>query len=234
MSHADRTLLIDADDTLWENNIFYEEAVKDFSELMKREGLMEASADQFIRNREMANVKHFGYGSESLYRTMLEIFHEACAEKGKEADLRLLDWINQACRRTGDYEIILLDGVKETLPLLYARNHIILLTKGNEQEQKSKIERSGLKHYLHDTRIVAEKHVSTYCAVVREFNLSLEQTWMIGNSPRSDINPAKAAGLGTVLIPYHTTWVHEMEEVSSEGRETLMLKSFAELTAYFY
>jgi putative hydrolase of the HAD superfamily len=56
---------------------------------------------------------------------------------------------------------------------------------------------------------------------------------MIGNSPRSDINPAKAAGLGTVFIPYHTTWEHEMEEISPTGGETLVLEQFGELVRYF-
>jgi putative hydrolase of the HAD superfamily len=233
MNYSDCTLLIDADDTLWENNIFYEEAVRDFSLLLAREGLLNDCAEEVVREREMSNVKRFGYGSESLYRTMLEIVHDLCAQRGKAAEHHMLDWVAQACRRTGDYEIILLDGVRETLPLLKARNRLILLTKGNELEQASKIERSGLRHHFHSTRIVAEKHVETYCAIVDEFNLSAERTWMVGNSPRSDINPAKAAGLGTVLIPYHTTWVHEMEEVSREGRETLMLKSFAELVSYF-
>ena len=60
-----------------------------------------------------------------------------------------------------------------------------------------------------------------------------DATWMIGNSPRSDINPAKAAGLRTVFIPYHTTWQHEIEEISPNGAETIVLERFAELAGHF-
>ena len=56
---------------------------------------------------------------------------------------------------------------------------------------------------------------------------------MIGNSPRSDINPARAAGLRTVFIPYHTTWQHEIEEISSTGENTVVIQSFAQLQELF-
>jgi putative hydrolase of the HAD superfamily len=56
---------------------------------------------------------------------------------------------------------------------------------------------------------------------------------MIGNSPRSDINAAKVAGLRTVFIPYHTTWQHELEEISPNGSETLMLENFGQLADHF-
>jgi putative hydrolase of the HAD superfamily len=74
--------------------------------------------------------------------------------------------------------------------------------------------------------------VETYHALLQKHALAAERTWMIGNSPRSDINPAKAAGLGTVFIPYHTTWQHEIEEFAPNGN-TLMLESFADLARHF-
>jgi len=55
---------------------------------------------------------------------------------------------------------------------------------------------------------------------------------MIGNSPRSDINPAKAAGLHTVFIRTHTTWQHEMEELAPDGN-TIILENFGQLTQHF-
>ena len=77
-----------------------------------------------------------------------------------------------------------------------------------------------------------EKHLETYRELMRKYSLAGDLAWMIGNSPRSDINPAKAAGLCTVFIPYHTTWQHEIEEISPTGN-TLVLGSFGELTEHF-
>ena len=58
---------------------------------------------------------------------------------------------------------------------------------------------------------------------------------MIGNSPKSDINPALAAGLHAVFIPHDSTWVLEHEVVNQPppGQQLLELPSFAELTRYF-
>ena len=83
------------------------------------------------------------------------------------------------------------------------------------------------------TEVVFEKLVATYREIVARHQLNPGNTWMIGNSPRSDINPAKAAGLNTVFIPYHTTWHHELEEISPNGGETLILENFGQLAGHF-
>ncbi|TMD25271.1 MAG: hydrolase, partial [Chloroflexi bacterium] len=61
-----------------------------------------------------------------------------------------------------------------------------------------------------------------------------KHTWMVGNSPRSDINPSLAAGLNAVYIPHPHTWRLEHEEVQNTGEgRLLMLSAFAELRTYF-
>jgi putative hydrolase of the HAD superfamily len=123
-------------------------------------------------------------------------------------------------------------GVRETLPALHSSNRLILVTKGHREEQANKLQRSGLADYFHDVEVVFEKTVDTYREVAARHRLEVSHTWMVGNSPRSDINPAKAAGLKTVFIPYHTTWQHEVEEIAPEG-ETLVLEHFGRLAEYF-
>ena len=123
-------------------------------------------------------------------------------------------------------------GVAETLPVLHAHNHLIVVTKGFPDEQLGKLRRSGLEPFFSATEVVFEKDRSTYQQLVERPGLRLPQTWMVGNSPRSDINPAQAAGLGTVFIPYHTTWQHEIEEIAPAGG-TILLENFAQLTDHF-
>ena len=91
---------------------------------------------------------------------------------------------------------------------------------------------AGREGFFHAREVVFEKSIETYRDMITKHRLSPGQTWMIGNSPRSDINPAKAAGLGTVFIPYHTTWLHELEEISPNG-DTLMLENFGQLAQHF-
>lgn len=228
-----KNLLIDADDTLWENNIHYERVIVDFIALMKKNKIMEHKIDRFLREKEMENVRHYGYGSDSLYKTMLDVYKEGCRNENKKTCANVVAWINNSRKLTRDYKIEFLPGVCETLPKLRRKNFLILLTKGNSLEQKDKIERSGVSKYFHELKIVHEKYAHTYSEIVNEFKLNPKHTWMIGNSPRSDINPAKAAGLGTVFIPYHNTWEHELEEIDPEGRETIILEKFSELLEYF-
>ncbi len=96
------------------------------------------------------------------------------------------------------------------------------------------MDRSGLRRYFAHTAIVKEKDAQAYRRIVEERQLEPEQTWMIGNSPKSDINPALEAGLGAVLVPHARTWVLEREELRrTEGSRFLQVETFAGLSEHF-
>jgi putative hydrolase of the HAD superfamily len=220
-----RTLLIDADDTLWENNIYFERVTAEFVAALVKRGHRPSHAHELLWETEQRNIKITGYGSNAFCQSLHEVAR-AFHVDGLES------WIVEREKELRQHPIDLMPGVKETLPLLHAQNQLILVSKGTPDEQLGKLRRSGLGPYFHKTEIVFEKDVPTYRELLRVHKLSAETTWMIGNSPRSDINPAKAAGLRTVFIPYHTTWQHEIEEISPEG-ETLVLENFSELAEHF-
>src|SRR5260370_37678601 len=94
-----------------------------------------------------------------------------------------------------DHTMVLIEGVAETVEYLASRHDLMLFTKGHPEEQKLKIDRSGLAVWFEHTAIVKEKDTESYQLLVRERQLDPKRTWMIGNSPKSDINPALAAGL---------------------------------------
>jgi putative hydrolase of the HAD superfamily len=129
----------------------------------------------------------------------------------------------------------LLPDVPQTLEYLGGRHRLILMTKGAVAEQTGKIERSGLKEYFAATEIVAEKDLAAYEALIEKHKLARDSTWMIGNSPRSDINPALAAGLHAVFVPHGNTWILEHDEVSSASppQRLLIVGRFAELREHF-
>jgi putative hydrolase of the HAD superfamily len=111
----------------------------------------------------------------------------------------------------------------------------MLVTKGAITEQSGKVERSGLKDYFAVVEIVAEKDVSTYRTIVSKYDLASDSTWMVGNSPKSDINPALAAGLNAVFVPHGCTWILEHEEVAEAKPPSrlLVVESFARLRQHF-
>jgi putative hydrolase of the HAD superfamily len=111
----------------------------------------------------------------------------------------------------------------------------MLLTKGALAEQAGKVERSGLKDYFAAVEIVAEKDIATYRTIIEKYDLPDDSTWMIGNSPKSDINPALAAGLNAVFVPHGQTWILEHEEVAEAQppNRLLIVETFAGLREHF-
>jgi len=97
------------------------------------------------------------------------------------------------------------------------------------------VERSGLKEYFSAVEIVAEKDVGAYSSLMEKYELAHDSTWMVGNSPKSDINPALAAGLHAVFVPHGSTWILEHEEVNTAPppQRLLIVERFAELTEHF-
>ncbi len=220
-----RTLLIDADDTLWENNIYFDRTTAGFVSALGQHGHSASRVNELLWETEQRNVKITGYGSNAFCQSL----HEVARALGIN---HLEPWITAQEKFICDHPIELMPGVQETLPLLHANNRLILLSKGKPDEQLGKLNRSGLADYFHRIEIVFEKDVETYRSIIREHGLVPAATWMIGNSPRSDINPAKAAGLHTIFIPYHTTWQHELEEITPDGN-TLVLQQFGQLAELF-
>ena len=220
-------LLIDADDTLWENNIYFEQAIHAFITFLDHSQLTREEVRAVLDDVE----RLMGYGSANFTRSLVETYRRLAERDLQDDDV-------QQVRRFGEqirsHPLQLLDGVKETLDYLSPRHDLVLLTKGDLEEQKLKVERSGIEEYFRQVEIVQEKDVATYHRVVEELQFDPQLTWMVGNSPRSDINPALAAGLNAVYIPHPHTWRLEHEEVNSagEGRQ-LTLSAFAELRTYF-
>ena len=220
-------LLIDADDTLWENNIYFERAIHGFITFLDHSRLTPQEVRAVLDDVE----RLMGYGSVNFTRSLVETYRRLAERDLEDEDV-------QQVRRFGEqirtHPLQLLDGVKETLDYLSARHDLALLTKGDFEEQKLKVERSGIEGYFREVVIVQEKDVATYHRVVGELQVDPQRTWMIGNSPRSDINPALAAGLNAVYIPHPHTWHLEHEEVQNTGTgQLLTLSAFAELRTHF-
>ena len=219
--------LIDADDTLWENNIYFEQAIHAFITFLDHSRLTPQEVRAVLDEVE----RLMGYGSANFTKSLVETYHRLAEKDLHEGDI-------EQVRRFGEQiqaqPLQLLEGVRETLEYLSPRHDLVLLTKGDIEEQKLKVERSGIEAFFRQVVIVLEKDIATYHHVVSEVRVDAQQTWMVGNSPRSDINPALAAGLNAVYIPHPHTWRLEHEEVKSVGgRRLLTLSRFADLRTYF-
>jgi len=132
-----------------------------------------------------------------------------------------------------DRPVELMSGVEETLAALSKRHTLTIFTKGDPEEQRSKIQRSGVAEFFVHAAIVKEKNAGAYRQLATERGFDVQRTWMIGNSPKSDINPALSVGLSAVYVPHPRTWKLEREEVPESHPRLLCIERISELTQYF-
>ena len=227
-----QTLLIDADDTLWENNVYFERAIANFISFLNHREYTPEQVRLVLNDVERDSIVKHGYGLHSFAHSLVDTFEKLSAEP---ITPELHERIHSFAHEIADHPVELIQGVPETLDYLSQRHHLILMTKGNPTEQASKVERSGLKEYFAAIEIVAEKDESTYRSAISKYGLATDVTWMVGNSPKSDINPALAAGLHAVFIPHDQTWILEHEELASAplAQRLLVVEGFAELRKHF-
>jgi len=228
-----QTLLINADDTLWENNIYFERTIADFIERLNHQHLNPQEVRLFLNQVERETILERGYGSHSFAHSLVTCF-ERLAQQPITPELHEFIWGFAHRVATADLELI--PGVPETLEYLNRRaHHLVLMTKGNVTEQSGKVERSGLRDYFAAVEIVAEKSAPAYKEVVAKYQFEPENTWMVGNSPKSDINPALAAGINAVFVPHDNTWILEHETVNPvpDGTRLLQVERFTDLQQLF-
>jgi len=229
---AGQTLLIDADDTLWENNVYFERAIAAFISYLNHHAYTPAEVRKALNAVERETILAHGYGLTSFTRSLVACFERLSAEPVTDEKRARIIGFAQTIR---DQEIELLPGVADTLAELGIRHRLILMTKGDHAEQADKLARSGLAPLFNAVEIVPEKNPATYHAVIARYELTPHTGWMIGNSPKSDINPALAAGLHAVFLFHKDTWVLEHAEIdpAPEGQHLVELDSFSKLSSIF-
>jgi putative hydrolase of the HAD superfamily len=229
---APQTLLIDADDTLWENNVYFEKAIAEFISFLNHHTYSPVEVREVLNDVERDCIVSHGYGLHSFAHALAQTFERLSVEP---ITPELRQRINGFAHAIAEHPVEFLPEVPETLQYLAGRHHLILLTKGAIAEQSGKVDRSGIKDYFAAVEIVVEKNAETYRDVITKYELSGSSTWMIGNSPRSDINPALAVGLNAVFVPHEGTWILEHEEVmaAEPPLRLLIVQKFADLREHF-
>ncbi|WP_061289408.1 HAD family hydrolase [Herbidospora cretacea] len=230
MRRTGQTLIFDADDTLWENNVFFERVIDDFLDWAVHPTLDRVQIRQILNDIERANAVSHGYGSAVFLRNLHETFERLQERPASPVEKERID---RLAGRLVRGEVELIPGVADTLAELGARHELYLLTKGNVAEQQRKIDASGLGPWFRATHIVREKDAEVYRRLAVDSGFAVDRTWMIGNSPKSDISPARAAGMNAVFIPHEHTWVLEHAELDAADPGVLTLKAFTELADHF-
>jgi len=226
------TLIVDADDTLWENEVYYERCIAAFAELMVAQGFGRKEAERTVETVQRERIPQVGYAPEEFARSLVIAYQRLCESHDQPIEDAVSDRVWEIGQAVIEHPIVLLDGVAETLARLSGRCRLLLLTKGDREAQENKLVRSGLGHLFDEVHVVPEKEAEVIRGLLARYELRPEQTWMVGNSPRSDINPALEARIGAIYVPHPNTWKLEQGEIA-EPERVIVLNCFRELDALF-
>jgi len=229
-AYAPCDLVFDADDTLWENNIYFERAFERFVQFLGHSKLSATEVRAVLDEIELVNNRTYGYGTANFVRNLEQCYRRLAERRIREQDLAR---IRALAGHILGQPVELIEGVEETLAELSTRHRLTLFTKGQPGEQRKKIERSGLAVHFHHLTIVKEKDAAAYRKLAAGLGMAPERTWMIGNSPKSDVNAALEAGLRAVFIPHAHTWTLEHEPLPEPNERLLVLERFSDLVRYF-
>ena len=230
MKHI-RQIIFDADDTLWENNVYYLKAANDFFDFLVEEGIDRLHAENAFDKLELKVVKELGYGSVNFIFILEELYRKfqiSGDQKKEKLDSIIEEFNTHKLNKPNMFE-----DVSEIIDQLSHKFKLYILTKGDHQEQESKILKSGLSQFLSKYFILNEKDDIAYINLLTSNNWHAEETCMIGNSPKSDINPALRNNMYAIHIPYRDTWKVDIEPIINTNGKFKKINRFKELKEIF-
>jgi len=200
-----KVVAFDADDTLWVNEPFFNEAEKSFCILME-DYLTHQSISQVLFKTQIDNLPLYGYGIKGFTLSMVEA--AGIISKGTVSP-KIMERIIAIGKDLLTKPVELLDEVEDTLEELKGKYKLVVATKGDLKDQHRKLHKSGLGPYFHHIEVMTDKEEIDYQKLLGRLDIHPEEFIMIGNSLRSDVLPVLELGGHAVHVPFHTTWLHE-------------------------
>ncbi|MGI5891955.1 MAG: HAD family hydrolase [Bacillota bacterium] len=197
----EKAIIFDFDDTLVYTNDIFNNAKDRFYDLMFELNLADERLADVLNHLDIANVKKAGGLAKDCFPNALrQTYLYYCRKKNQQADLK----IAELCADIGwqVYEItpVIVPGAEELLKELSAHYKLYMMTQGDKKTQKERMEKSGLLRYFDDYKIVKAKKQFHYMQLITKKSIKKEASWSVGNSLRSDINPALLAGLKAIHV----------------------------------
>lgn len=205
------TIGFDADDTLWHNERFFRMTQDRFAELLADFTEPDHLHDRLLA-AERRNLGHYGFGVKGFVLSMIETAIEVT---DRRVSATVIAELIRAGQEMLSHPIELLPGAGEAVGALAGRYRIVLMTKGDLMDQERKLAQSGLGEFFSAVEIVSDKTAATYESVFARHGTGAAQALMAGNSLKSDVLPALAAGAFGVYVPHGLTW--ELEAAEEPG-----------------
>jgi putative hydrolase of the HAD superfamily len=211
-------VIFDADDTLWDTQPLYEDSKGRFFSLMEKCGFPSTEVSPAFEMRDHANVAKYAFSKHRFPQSMRDTYIAFCASYGRRVNAKIANRALKIGQTVFQRTPTIIAGVEKALDSL-ARNQVKLLlaTKGDKEIQSLRVQKSGLRPYFDRIYLLQEKGIQDFKRIISKENISHPQGWSVGNSAKSDINPALAAGLNAVWVR-RDTWMYESAEVVESSR----------------
>lgn len=218
-----KIIAFDADDTLWHNEPFFDEAQERFCMLFQDYASHQEILG-LILNHQVNNLPLYGFGIKaftlSMIETALELTNHQISGKGIEQILTIGKDLLQK-------PVELLPNITEVLEQLQGKYKLVVATKGDLKDQHRKLHDSGIGTFFHHIEVMSDKTELDYQKMLSRLDCQPKDFLMIGNSLKSDILPVLNCGGHAIHIPYHSTWEYEKIDFEIEHDN---FKSFSNIT----
>ena len=202
---TNKIIAFDADDTLWHNEPYFDEAQAKFCELFQDFASRQEILG-LILNHQIKNLPLYGFGIKAFTLSMIDSALELTKHQIAGKNIQKIIDIG---RNLLQKPVELLPNVEEVLQQLKGKYKLIVATKGDLKDQHRKLHESGIGHYFHHIEVLSDKAELDYEKMLQRLDINPADFTMIGNSLKSDILPILNIGGHAIHIPYHTTWEYE-------------------------
>ncbi|TVX93125.1 HAD family hydrolase [Paenibacillus agilis] len=219
-----QTLLFDLDDTLIHCNKYFDIVIHEYLKLMSRwfdDYRVEQQDILAIQSRfDLEGVSVNGFVSTHFPQSLVKCYTFLCEQTGRvysQADYEILWKLGLSVY---EMEVEPYPGMLDTLNRLRDEGYnMYLYTGGETLIQQRKIDQMKLSVYF-DDRIFIRQHKTTdaLSSILDQLKTNPLQTWMIGNSLRTDVIPALTNGINAVYLKQNNEWAYNLVDVDVEPK----------------
>lgn len=231
-----QNVLIDLDDTLAHCNKYFDIVIDQFADQIETWfasfKISQAEVKQKQLEIDLASVQTFGFTIEHFPQSFVDTYEHFSAVAGRGTSMREMDFLRKLGSSVYEQKVEPYPHMLETLQALQVDGHrLYLYTGGDLKVQTNKVEQLNLRQFF-DDRIFIRQHktLETLEEILKEHRFERRETWMIGNSLRTDVIPAMETGINAIYIPAEREWEYNIMQITSKPTAAfLTLQSLEEV-----
>jgi putative hydrolase of the HAD superfamily len=205
-------LIYDLDDTLIDTSDVYYSTRKKFLYILGEQGISSEDALELFESIDTGNVEIYGHKPERYKISMLETYEVLCKKYQIPKSVVVSKDLEKCGSAILEKMPELIDDAIALLSWGHKKYKQVLFTRGIESLQVQKIRYAGLSEFFDIIKVVSTKNTDILKILLKEIGTEKYNCWVIGDSIKSDINPAIELGLNCILYLYeHHSYFWQQE-----------------------